>query len=105
RMNQPTVSLPLIEELRQDVRALLRPGVRRVRGKVRATLNDLRGAVRTDRALTEPLREQWARVLRRSRAALRDLPSATGPRVLFSLAHGWGGARMCLESILALALR
>ncbi len=99
------IPLPLAESLRHDARALLTPWVQRLRGKARAVLNDLQGKAGTPQARPEPLREQWARVLRRSRAALRRMPPPTGPRVLLGVAHGFGDARMCIETILATALR
>jgi hypothetical protein len=68
-------------------------------------VNDLRGGGRSPQAVQEPLREQWVRILRHSNSTLKSLPAAGSPRILFTLAHGWGEARMCIESILAMALR
>src|SRR5688500_4207380 len=88
----------------QDARSYARPVVRRVRGKLRAMYNDLNGALGR-RGIDEPLREQWARVLRRSPDILARRPEATGPKVLFATGYGMSDAMLTIESTLIMGLR
>lgn len=98
---------PFAETLRQEARALIRPAVRRARGEIRALAEAVRGP--REGAPPPPLREQWERVLRAGGEDFRRLatepPPAGGERVLIATAHGFGGARLAFETIVALALR
>src|SRR5687768_16989408 len=95
----------LIKLVLSDARSYARPYLRRLRGNVRASFNDLSGALGANMQTEEPLRNQWLRVLRRSQDVLDALPEPSGPRILIATGNGLAGAMMTLESILAMALR
>src|SRR2546425_668305 len=95
----------LIKPLLSDARSYARPYVRRLRGVVRATCNDVSHTLGAGVHIEEPLRNQWLRILRRSRDVLSALPELSGPRVLFATGYGLAGAMMTLESVLVMALR
>jgi len=55
--------------------------------------------------ITLPITKQWEEVLNNSKLLSRNLPKASGPRVLFATVYGFGGAGLDIESILAKSLQ
>ncbi len=102
----PTNPFSALSALNAQLEAAVRPYARTASGRARALFNDVGGAIGRDRRVAEPCWEQWARVLRRSRADLESLPAPNGARVLMaSAASPWDELKLVVESTLAAALR
>lgn len=104
-MSQPDPALKGADALLANARSLARPFYRKTTATGRARANDLAMLLGRAPERVEPNGTQWARILRRSRSDLRDLPPASGPRVLIATVYGHSQAMLALESILAMGLR
>ena len=91
--------------LAQEARLSIQPGLLDAREWIRDTLNEWPPALQPEWRTEDSIRNQWRRVLRRSRARLGALPPITGPRVLVATMFGLDRSSAILDSILMMALR